>query len=118
MKVNEDLLIYTVIKESGNEDGWEISSNMGKKGYYIPYIENKSINFFADAEDWILNTLYINLTIMIEAKQLWIGLTDEIIRFRKEEIPEIPINDYEIIVDLIEQAIELGFFREYYDKIK
>jgi len=118
MKINKDLVISTTIEKIGNEDGWKISSNMGKKGYYMPFIENKSIDFIADADDWIIDKLYMNLKIMIEAKGLWIGLTDEIIRFRKEEIPEISINDYELIVDLIEQAIELGFFREYYDKIK
>jgi hypothetical protein len=31
---------------------------------------------------------------------------------------EIPEEDYPIIVDLLEQAIALGFFREYYDKSK
>ena len=39
----------------------------------------------------------------------------EAIKFELEEINDIKKEDYQVVVDLIEQAIELGFF---YDKSK
>ena len=118
MKVNENLLIYTVIGELGNEDGWQINSNIGKNGHYMPFIQNKSIDFYADADNWLIK-LYENLKELIKPKENRdIEKFIKALYFEKEEITEIPEEDYQTIVDLIEQAIELGFFKEYYDKSK
>lgn len=118
MKVNEDLLIYTVITELGNEEGWLISSNIGKEGYYMPFLQNRTINFHADAESWLIQ-LYRSLKELIKPKEERnLEKFNKALYFEREEITEIPEEDYPIIVDLMEQAIALGFFREYYDKSK
>jgi len=118
MKINEDLVIYTAIFDISNEEGWSISANINKNGYYMPSLENKKTKFYADASGWLLR-LYENLKELIKPK---IDRDEEkflqAINFEKEEISEIQEEDYPIIVDLIKQAIELGFFREYYDKSK
>lgn len=118
MKINKDLVIYTAIFDISNEEGWRISAIIGKKGYYMPSLENRETKFYANAENWLIE-LYENLKELIKPKS---SRNKEkflqAINFEKEEIPEIQEKDYPIIVDLIEQAIELGFFREYYDKSK
>ena len=121
MKINKELLIYTKIK-SWNQD-WEISSNLGEKGYYSPSLIslNPLINFEADNSTWIIEDFLPNLKILLtykESKDLSNTLIHEAIKFELEELSDIPKENYKIIVDLIEQAIELGFFREHYDKSK
>ena len=122
MKINDNLLLYTVITEIDNdENGWKISANIGKNGYYLPYIQKKTNEFFADNKYWILEKLLPNLKILLTYKEA-INLTSEVIHkaitFELEELNDVPKKDYQIIVDLIEQAIEIGFFKEYYDKSK
>ena len=122
MKINDNLLLYTVITEiDDDENGWKISANIGKNGYYLPRIHKNTIEFFADNEYWILEKLLPNLKILLTYKEtinLSTDVINEAITFELEELNDIPKKDYQIIVDLIEQAIELGFFKEYYDKSK
>lgn len=122
MKINDNLLLYTVVTEiDDDENGWKISANIGKNGYYLPSIQKKTIEFFADNEYWILEYLLPNLKILLTYKDFK-NLTSETIHkaitFELEELNDVPKKDYQIIVDLIEQAIKLGFFKEYYDKSK
>ena len=53
-----------------------------------------------------------------EATNLTSDIIHKAITFELEELNEISKEDYQTIVDLIKQAIELGFFREHYDKSK
>lgn len=122
MKINDNLLLYTVVTEiDDDENGWKISANIGENGYYLPCIRKNAIEFFADNEYWILEYLLPNLKILLTYKET-INLSSDVIHkaitFELEELKDIPKKDYQIIVDLIEQAIELGFFKEYYDKSK
>lgn len=122
MEINDDLLLYTVITEIDNdEDGWKISANIGKNGYYLPHIQKKIIEFFTDNEYWILEELLPNLKILLTYKDLE-NLTSKIIHeaitFELDYLRNVPKNDYQVIVNLIEQAIKIGFFKEYYDKSK
>ena len=122
MKINDNLLCYTVITEiDDDENGWKISANIVKNGYYLPYIQKKTNEFFVDNKYWILEKLLPNLKILLTYKEA-INLTSEVIHkaitFELEELNDVPKKDYQIIVDLIEQAIEIGFFKEYYDKNK
>ena len=122
MNINDNLLCYTVITETDDdENGWKISAKIGKNGYYLPFIQKKTIEFFADNEYWILEYLLPNLKILLTYKDLE-NLTSKIIHeaitFELDYLRNVPKKDYQIIVDLIEQAIKLGFFKEYYDKSK
>lgn len=118
MKINEDLLIYTKIE---SYDGrWEMGANLSKNGYYSPFLQSNSplLSFEADADNWLIQ-LYENLKELIKPKEERdLEKFNKALSFEKEEITEIPEEDYPIIVDLLEQAITLGFFREYYDKSK
>lgn len=122
MEINDDLLLYTVVTEIDNdEDGWKISANIGKNGYYLPHIQKKIIEFFTDNEYWILEELLPNLEILLiykKATNLSSDIIHKAITFELEELNDVPKKDYKIIVDLIKQAIKLGFFKEYYDKSK
>lgn len=121
MKINNNLLLYTVITEIDDENGWKISANIGENGYYLPCIQKNAIGFFADNGYWILENLLPNLKILLTYKDLE-NLTSKIIHeaitFELEELNDVPKNDYQVIVNLIEQAIKIGFFKEYYDKSK
>jgi len=122
MKINDNLLLYTVVTEiDDDENGWKISANIGKNGYYLPSIQKKTIEFFANNEYWILENLLPNLKILLTYKDLE-NLTSKIIHeaitFELDYLRNVPKNDYQVIVNLIEQAIKIGFFKEYYDKSK
>ena len=122
MKINDNILLYTVITEiDDNENGWRISANIGKNGYYLPSIRKNAIGFFADNGYWILENLLPNLKILLTYKDLE-NLTSKIIHeaitFELDYLRNVPKNDYQVIVNLIEQAIKIGFFKEYYDKSK
>ena len=98
MKINKDLLIYTDI-----------------------LCDDPDINFSADNDKWIIEELLYNLKTLLAYKNKKDLLSDEVhkaITFELEELHDIPTEDYQIIVDVIEQAIELGFFIKYYDKSK
>lgn len=121
MKINKNLLIHTEIS-SWNEE-WKISANLKKEGYYTPslFCLNPLTNFKADNPTWIVEELLKNLKILLEYKTATNLSSEEIlkaVKFEIEELEEIPREDYQTIIDLIEQAIELGFFREHYDKSK
>lgn len=118
MKINENLVIYTAIFDIGNEEGWRISANIGKNGYYMPSLENKETKFYADADSWILKLNEFLKELIKPKEDRDYQKFNQALIFEKEEITEILEEDYSIIVDLIEQAITLGFFREYYDKSK
>ena len=122
MKINDNILLYTVITEiDDNENGWRISANIGENGYYLPCIRKNAIGFFADNGYWILENLLPNLKILLTYKDLE-NLTSKIIHeaitFELDYLRNVPKNDYQVIVNLIEQAIKIGFFKEYYDKSK
>ena len=122
MKINDNLLLYTVVTEiDDDENGWKISANIGKNGYYLPSIQKKTIEFFANNEYWILENLLPNLKILLTYKDFK-NLTSETIHkaitFELDYLRNVPKNDYQVIVNLIEQAIKIGFFKEYYDKSK
>ena len=121
MKINKDLLIYTDILSDDLK--WKITSNLNKNGYYMPILlcDDPDINFSADNDKWIIEELLYNLKTLLAYKNKKDLLSDEVhkaITFELEELNEISKEDYQTIIDLIEQAIELGFFREYYDKSK
>lgn len=121
MKINENLLVYITIEDYSSKHKWTISSNIGEEGYYIPGLENKEIDFYADNDEWIIEKLYKNLKILLNYKKDNQILSHEVhdaINFELEELRGIKRTDYKIIVSLIEQAIELNFFKEYYDKSK
>lgn len=121
MKINDDLVISTKI--SSFDEKWIIEANLNEKGYYMPSLNGdlSEINFEADNSNWIVEELLFNLKILLTYREA-INLTSDVIhksiKFEIEELKEIPKEDYKIIIDLIEQAIELGFFKEYYDKSK
>ena len=121
MKINKDLLIYTDILSDNLK--WKITSNLDKNGYYMPilFCDDPEINFSADNDEWIIEELLYNLKTLLaykNKKDLLPDVIHEAITFEIEELNEISKEDYQTIVDLIEQAIELGFFKEYYDKSK
>ena len=122
MKINDNLLAYTVITEIDNDENkWKIDSNIGEKGYYTPMLQNLLLDFYADSDKWILEKLLPNLKILLTYKESTTITGKDIheaITFELEELQDIPKEDYQTIVDLIEQAIELGFFMKYYDKSK
>ena len=121
MKINNNLIISTKI--ASFDEKWIIEANLNEKGYYMPglYGDLSEINFEVDSGNWIIEELLFNLKILSTYKEA-IDLSSDIIhkaiRFELEELKEISKEDYQTIIDLIEQAIELGFFREYYDKSK
>lgn len=121
MKINDDLIIYTTIKSW--DENWEISANIKEDGYYLPDLlcNIPEIKFTADNDNWIIEELFNNLKILLtykEASNLTADAIHNAIKFELEELHDISKDYYQTIVDLIEQAIELGFFREHYDKIK
>lgn len=121
MKINNDFIVFTTIS-SWNEE-WEITANLKEYGYYMPTLQclNPLCSFTADNDNWIIEELLFNLQILLnykEATNLTSDVIHKAITFELEELNEIPKEDYHTIVDLIEQAIELGFFKEYYDKSK
>lgn len=121
MKINNNLIISTKI--SSFDEKWSIEANLNAEGYYMPslYGDPSKINFDADNSKWIIEKLLFNLKILLtyrEAINLTSDVIHEAITFEIEELNEISKEDYQIIVDIIEQAIELGFFKEYYDKSK
>ena len=121
MKINKDLLTYTDILSDDLK--WKITSNLNKNGYYMPILlcDDPDINFSADNDKWIIEELLYNLKTLLAYKNKKDLLPDAIykaITFELEELHDIPTEDYQIIVDVIEQAIELGFFMKYYDKSK
>ena len=121
MKINKDLLIYTDILSDDLK--WKITSNLNKNGYYMPILlcDDPDINFSADNDKWIIEELLYNLKTLLAYKNKKDLLSDEVhkaITFEIEELNEISKEDYQTIVDLIEQAIKLGFFKEYYGRRK
>ena len=121
MKINKDLLIYTDILSDDLK--WKITSNLNKNGYYMPILlcDDPDINFSADNDKWIIEELLYNLKTLLAYKNKKDLLPDAIYKamtFELEELNDISRKDYKIIVDIIEQAIELGFFMKYYDKSK
>lgn len=121
MKINDDLLIYSTI-QSWNQE-WEITANINEEGYYTPSLIclNPLCSFTADNDNWIIEELFPNLEILLtykEATNLTSDIIHKAITFELEELNEISKEDYQTIVDLIEQAIELGFFKEYYGRRK
>ena len=121
MKINKDLLIYTDILSDDLK--WKITSNLNKNGYYMPILlcDDPDINFSADNDKWIIEELFPNLEILLtykEATNLTSDIIHKAITFELEELNEISKEDYQTIVDLIEQAIKLGFFKEYYGRRK
>lgn len=121
MKINDDLIIYSTI-QSWNQE-WEITANINEEGYYTPSLIclNPLCSFTADNEYWILEELLPNLEILLiykKATNLSSDIIHKAITFELEELNDVPKKDYKIIVDLIKQAIKLGFFKEYYDKSK
>jgi len=122
MKINDNLLAYTVITEmDNNKYSWKIDSNIGENGYYTPALENLLLDFYADSDKWILEKLLPNLKILLTYKESTTITGKDIheaITFELEELQDIPKKDYQTIVDLIEQAIKLGFFKEYYGRGK
>jgi len=121
MEINKNLLISTTITSWGQD--WEINANLGKEGYYMPslHCNNPTIQFEADNSNWIIEILLPNLKVLLtyeEASNLTADAIHNAIKFELEELHDIPKDHYQTIVDLIEQAIELGFFKEYYGKGK
>jgi len=121
MKINDDLIIYSTI-QSWNQE-WEITANINEEGYYTPSLIclNPLCSFTADNDNWIIEELFPNLEILLtykEASNLTADAIHNAIKFELEELHDIPKDHYQTIVDLIEQAIELGFFKEYYGRGK
>ena len=119
MKINDNLIISTKI--SSYNEKWVIEANLNEKGYYMPFINNLNIKFAADNPTWIIEQLFKNLKILKKLRKNKIEINNKVkkaLKFRKEELKDIFEEDYIIIIKLIKQAIELGFFKEYYDKSK
>lgn len=106
-----DLLMVSEIR---SEDGfYKIQANLHHKdGYYSAFL-SKSDNFdkinakektIAET-DWVINDLKSTI-------ELWLKSKDKTVDF-EEVVEDIPVEHFEGLLDVINNAIELGFYNEY-----
>lgn len=106
MEINKDLLIFTTI--STEDERWRIEALLGDKGYTMPSIICKEIDFEADNESWIIGKLLKHLDRVLYSFDH--KKTKKSMKFLNKQ--GINKEDFLQVFKLIKQAQELKFFND------
>lgn len=124
LKSLDYLVTYTEIHPLSDEGDilYKLSANIDERGnYFMPSLQllgiseerakEEELEIYWDSEHYIIEVLRRNLINTIEGTG---PIDSEAMESIEKHIPE---SDYQLVVDIIDQGVALGFFKEYYDQV-